>query len=328
MKASARNLSAVGITALGLVACSSGGDDDGANLAVGATGKLSLSITDAPVDAVESIVVHFTGVRLKPQNGPAIDIPFVDENGNPVTHVVDMLELTNGTYEDLFLDAEVPAGVYNWIQLEVLADTANGGDSHVMSNGAQYELRIPSSEQNGLRFVSPFTVTADGQTHLLLDWDMRMALIRPPGQDGIFMLRPAFRLIDMTEHGLLTGSVAAELIDAAGCEGDTTIGAGNAVYVYDAADLVGTDGTPLEPGDIGSTSHPAPVATGVVEFDAASGAYGFRVILSPGEYRVAYTCDGDADEVETDDDVVLLLAPDTVAIENGQTASVDFPSVL
>src|SRR5690606_13784992 len=161
MKAFARNLSAIGIAA-GIAACS--GSDGDPSIAASTTGQLSLSITDAPADHVESIVVHFTGVRLKPQSGPAFDVPFVDADGNPITRVIDMLELTNGTYEDLFLDAEVPAGVYNWVALEVLADPSNPDDSYVMSGGAIYELRIPSSEQNGLRFVSPFTVTADRHT--------------------------------------------------------------------------------------------------------------------------------------------------------------------
>src|SRR5690606_25834207 len=148
-------------------------------------------------------------------------------------------------------------------------------------------------------FVSPFTVTADGHTHVLIDWDMRMALIQPPGLGGTYMLRPAFRLIDLTEYGTLTGTVPASLIDAAGCPGDTALGTGNSVYVYEAAALVAADGAALDPGDIGSPT--APVATGVVELDA-DGAYSFRVILSPGEYRVAYTCEGEADDVEADDD--------------------------
>lgn len=324
MKALVRNLSIVGTTAIGIVACSSGGGGDGRPFTAAPTGKLSLSITDAPVDTVDEIVLHFTGVRLKPQDGPEIEVPLVDANGARITHVIDILNLTNATYADLFVDAEVPAGVYNWIQLEVLADPMTDGDSHVISNGARYELRIPSSEQNGLRLVSPFTVTADGETHLLIDWDMRMALIRPPGLGGTYMLRPAFRVIDMTEHGFLTGSVQAELIDAAGCPGDTMLGTGNAIYVYDAAALEGMDGTELEPGDIGSTTDPEPIATGAVALDS-SGTYSFRIILSPGEYRAAYTCDGEVDDVETDDEIFLMLAPETVVIEDGETVSISFP---
>ena len=141
------------------------------------------------------------------------------------------------------------------------------------------------------------------------------------------MLRPAFRLIDLMEHGTLTGSVLGSLIDAAGCPLDTTPGTGNAIYAYDAADLVGTDGAPLAPGDIGSMTDPAPVATGVVQLDS-SGEYSFRIILSPGEYRVAYTCDGEADDVDSDDDIELVLSPETVVIEHGGTVRVDFPPPL
>lgn len=320
MKASARNVSGIGIgiAALCIGGCSGGG---GESLGASATGELSLALTDASVDSVESIVVQFTGVTLKPQGGPAIDIPLSDADAKPVE--IDMLELTNGTYADLFRDAEVPAGVYSWIRLNVLADESNPNDSHVAAqDGGQYELRIPSSSENGLRFVSPFTITADQKTELLLDWDMRAALIEPPGQGGTYMLRPAFRLIDMTQYGTVTGTVASNLIDAAGCLNDVIIGGGNAVYVYAAADLAEIDGTTSAPNDIGGSER-APVATAMVEL--GPNGYAYQLLLSaPGEYRLAYTCAGEADDVETDDEIELILHPDTIVIDHGDTHTVDF----
>lgn len=63
-------------SALLLAAC--GGGDSAK------TGTLSLNVTDAPVDAAAEVVVAFTGVSIKPQSGPAFDIDFVDQDGNPV----------------------------------------------------------------------------------------------------------------------------------------------------------------------------------------------------------------------------------------------------
>jgi hypothetical protein len=316
MNASAHALSTLGfaLAAVGLVGCSSSGD------AGTATGELSLGITDAPVDGVSEINVVFTGIRVKPQGGPAFDIALVDEAGEPVAErMINMLELTDGNYELLFENAVVPAGVYNWIELQVEAEIDNflTGSHVVTGNNEMRELRVPSGSQSGLRLVSPFTVTADRATRLMIDWDMRMGLVKPTSLEGDYLLRPAFRTIDMTEHGFLTGTVADTLVFDPACANDLILDTGNAVYIYAPFDPA-VD----EPEDIGGEAGPTPVATATVK-QRSNGQYGYKVILSPGDYMVAFTCQAGADTDE-DEDIGLVLHPEPVTIVDDETTAVDF----
>jgi hypothetical protein len=59
-----------------LAACGGDGSDE-------QTGMLKLSITDAPVDAADEVVVQFAGVELKPRGGRAFSIDFVDPAATP-----------------------------------------------------------------------------------------------------------------------------------------------------------------------------------------------------------------------------------------------------
>ena len=57
-------LSAIASACLMLAACGGGGDSaDG-------TGKLSVSITDAPIHDAQSVTVNFLGAEVKPADGP------------------------------------------------------------------------------------------------------------------------------------------------------------------------------------------------------------------------------------------------------------------
>jgi hypothetical protein len=318
MKESAHALSMLGfaLAAVGLAGCSSGGSGDSGV----ATGELSLAITDAPVDGVSAINVVFTGIRLKPQAGPAFDVALVDDMGEPVDErMINMLELTDGNYELLFENAVVPAGVYNWIELQVEAELDNflTGSHVVTDNNEIRELRVPSGSQSGLRLVSPFTVTADRQTRLMIDWDMRMGLVKPTSLGGEYLLKPAFRTIDMTEHGFLAGTVADSLVFEAACANDLILDTGNAVYIY-----APFDPTVDEPGDIGAAAEPTPIATATVK-QQSNGQYGYKVILSPGDYMVAFTCQAGADTDE-DEDIDLVLHPEPVTITDDETTVLDF----
>ena len=91
-----------------LAACNS--DDDGS------TGRISVAITDAPVDFADAVVVQFTGVELKPKEGAAFSRDFT------APKTLDLLAFQNGERAMLLDDEEVPAGEYLWMRLKVLAD--------------------------------------------------------------------------------------------------------------------------------------------------------------------------------------------------------------
>jgi hypothetical protein len=274
-----------------------------------ATGTLSLDITDAPVDNVTEVWVQFTGVRIQPRDGNAIEFAFEE----PLN--IDLLTLTGENSASLLNNQSVPAGEYNWIALDVNAQFDGDFSSHVVVDGGMVELQVPSGSQQGLRLVSGFTVTANQNSSFIIDWDLRKGLTDPPGQAGMF-LRPALRIVDRTEHGTISGTVADALTMDASCTSDPAAGSGNLVYVYEGADVT--------PVDIDG-SDPDPLTTGRVAVnDTAAGAYTYSIpFLSPGDYTVAFTCQGLDDDPEAANDLLFVQAQNAV-VTNGEETSVSF----
>ena len=133
------------ISAIMLAGCS-GGSDSGGN------GALSVSLMDAPADNVTQVQVQITGLWLKGPGGPATKLPLASP-----TITVDLLDhATEGTAAVLLDSVSIPAGKYEWLEMEVNAEFDNVFDSFVMTTaGGQEELQVPSRR---LRLVSGFDV--------------------------------------------------------------------------------------------------------------------------------------------------------------------------
>lgn len=277
-------IAAAGLT-IGLSACDSGSSPS--------TGTLSLGVTDAPVDMADKVVVEFSGVEIKPQNGSAITFDFTDKCAlDPTLCQIDLLSLTNGISEQL-LDGEiVPAGEYNWVRLMVNAEP-NVIDSYIVIAGSQFELRIPSGAETGLKLNNGFTVPANGEASFTVDFDLRKSVHDPVGTTD-YILRPTLRMVDNTKTGTLTGSV-----DPSFYESGTTCN--GSVYVFDATVLTPDD-------EDGEGFGPDPVTTAFVAYDGSG--YNYKVgFLSEGDYLIAFTCDAQADAPEVDNDVATVSFP-------------------
>jgi hypothetical protein len=282
-----------------------GGGSGSAQIDRNATGSLSLSITDAPVDNVAEVWVQFTGVTIKPSGGPAIEFTF----DAPLD--VDLLTLTGETSTTLLNGETVPAGAYEWLRLNVNAEHDGTPDSFVLDDGGgTVELEVPSGS---VRLVSGFTVLAGGSSSYVIDWDLRKALTDPTGQPGYF-LRPALRITDLAEFGTITGNVADSLLMDATCDNDLAADLGNVVYVY--------EGSGITPLDIDG-ADPEPLTTAAVAQDPqAAGAYTYSaVFMPPGDYTVAFTCQGLADDPETAQDLVFVGAQDVTVVADQETTA-------
>jgi hypothetical protein len=270
-----------------LLGCSGGSDGPG-------TGTLSVSLMDAPVDTVREVNVRITGMQAKPRNGAPITLPLVTA---PFT--ADLLRLTDQNAAILVNEAALAAGSYEWLEMDVAADFDNVPDSYVINNaGGQEELRVPSGR---VRLVSGFDVPENRAVRLLFDWSVRHGLVDPPGQAG-FLLKPAFRMLEVTGYGLLRGTIAPSTITAGGdpngCTADgTDPQVGNVVYVFagNNATVVDIDGT-----------GPEPLAT--VKVELTSAGYVYRVALAPGDYTVTFTCQAALDLPESTEQIVFLPA--------------------
>ena len=160
--------------ALGLGACGGGGGG-GSD-----TGRLSLGVTDAPVDEASSVVVQFSGVAFK-RAGAA---PELVQNLTPSPRQLDLLQYQGGRAALLLDGVTLPAGDYQWIRL-IVDNEPDVRDSYiVLTGGEECELRVPSGAESGLKLNRGFTLPADGSVALTIDFDLRKSIHAPPGQQG------------------------------------------------------------------------------------------------------------------------------------------------
>lgn len=291
--------------ALGLSACS-GSDGPGiaANSADQAT--LSISLIDAPVDDVSEVNVEITALWIKSAgDGPPEELPLVD---GPRT--VNLLGLTEDNAALLVDDALIEAGSYEWLAMDVNATIDSVFDSYAVTETGEWrELFVPSSR---IRLVSGFDVEANEAVQLIFDWDLRKGLVYPPGLgragEPAYLLKPAFRVIDVSAYGSLSGAILVDTVmqDENDCDADDPdLDVGNVVYVYEGHDVVPDDFD--EELDV----EPLVAVTAGISDDATR--YEYRAMLPFGDYTVAFTCQAANDGAETNETGNADPASDTVA---------------
>lgn len=303
-------IAACALSAAALVGCSGGGDSPTAQ------SRISVSLMDAPVDGVTAVYVKITSMWIKPQGGgPAVQLPLTS---TPMT--VNLMELTDENAAVLIDDAVIDPGSYEWLAMDVAAER-NVRDSYVMTETGgeeEIELRVPS---NRVRLVGGFDVPPNESLQLLFDWDMRKGLVYPPGQRQ-YMLKPAFRMLDVTAYGVLKGTIAATTVGtsldpaANNCASDDNadLSLGNVVYVFEGD---------VTPDDVDGTDDA--VATVEAERNAA-GDYEYRTLLEPGTYTVVFSCEAGNDDPEADDDITFLqpVGSTNPIASQGNTTTVNF----
>lgn len=255
------------------------------------TGTLSVSLMDRPVDGVTELYVTISEVWIKPQGGgPAEQVPMTS---TPLT--VNLLALNDGNASVLVDEAVISAGSYNWIELQV--EDSDISDSYAMTTTGgmvPVDVDVPS---NKIRLVSGFDVGPNQAVRFLFDWDVRKGLTEAVGQQR-YLLRPAFRVLDVDEYGSLSGTIFADTIALeASCPkdvADSTVG--KVVYVFEGD---------VTPGDIDGTD-PEPLTTVDAVLNEATMDYDYRTILMPGDYTVAFTCRGNFDFDDASDELDFL----------------------
>jgi hypothetical protein len=295
-----RFYAAASVLGLCLAGCSGGSSTDNSTSGLGlgaggaggpGTSSLSVSLIDAPVDDVKEVHVEIAAMWIKPSDGPAFELPL--ENA-PVT--VDLLSLTDDNAAILVDNAAIEAGSYEWLSMDINGQIDTVFDSFVVTNTEEMlevEIFVPSGR---LRLVSGFEATANQALQLVFDWDMRKGLVHPPGLGG-YILKPAFRIIDMAAYGSLHGSipVATVMLEDNNCNADNEIDdldVGNSVYIFEGADA--------EIDDVDGVD-PDPIATVDAVLNEESTDYEYNTLLPYGSYTVAFTCQAANDLAESNE---------------------------
>ena len=283
-----------------LASCGGGGGDGNSTPAMG---RISLGVTDAPVDGATAVVVKFTAVELKPEDGDAVIVSLSPAQS------IDLLALAGGGSRPLLIEHDVPAGRYQWVRLLIDAQQ-NVESSYIeFTNGQRYPLFVPSGSESGLKLIRGFTVAAGSVSNFTIDFDLRKSVIAPPGQAPNYLLKPVLRMVDNLRVGAINGTVASALVTA-----DCT----PQVYIFTGAGVL--------PDDVDAAPHPDvdPLVSAPVLLDTASGEYRFRVgFVEVGDYTASFTCNGAADTPEGEE-VLVFAGTQNVSVTANQTTTIAF----
>lgn len=271
--------------------------------------RLTLKITDAPLDSVSEVWVQFTAIELRPTDEDTELLHF-DLNG-PQT--INLLSLTGARAAILLDNVVIPAGDYDWIRLRVNA-VDNIVDSYVLlPDGSMPELSIPSGSQTGIQLNRGFTAESATPAHLLIDFDLRKSLVITGAGD--YVLNPVLNLVDESITGTITGTIDDDLLVDDDCS-DADPSTGNAVYVF--------AGNNIAPDDI-DNMRPEPYTTSTISFDTDSGEYQYEIgFLPEGKYTLAFTCEADNDQLDTDDDISFSSIRNNVNVTHTEEYSNNF----
>jgi len=290
---------AIALSLFALASCGGGSSSS-------SQGSLTLSLTDAPVDGATAVVVAFTGIDLQRADGSTTSIHF------PSTQHIDLLKLQGGATGVLTQNAAVPAGDYQWMRLNVLADKDTQNESYItLSNGAQYPLYIPSGAETGLKLVSGFTVAQGSTTSVLIEFDLRKSIVAPPGQSPDYILKPALRLINQLQVGQITATVdLAALTTTQSGTGTPLSGCSAGLYLFSGASATPDDAD----GDTSDDGGADPVVYLPLPNDGVTTPVSLTIpFVATGSYTVSATCNYNVDVAPDSNDYV----PNATAGQSG-----------
>ena len=274
-----------------------------------AGGRVTVSLTDMPVDDAEEVVLSVTGIAFKPAgSSPEVVADFTPRS-------INLLQYQNGQTVVLLQNVPMEAGRYQWIRLMV--DTqSNVRDSYIVIDGQECELNVPSGAESGLKMHRPIDVPAAGSLALTIDFDLHQSIHTPPGQaSGAcatgYVLRPTLRLVNDAEVGAIDGTVSFEA-------GSVPTDCEPSVYLY--------EGT-VTPDDSEESSDASPDIDpfAVVSVDIPEGSVvgTYQAAFVPaGNYTVAFTCDEDTEA----DEQLAFVPPEGLPVEvhNNLITTTDF----
>lgn len=291
-------------------ACGGGGATDDSTGRMGSDStRLTLKVTDAPIDYITEVWLEFTAVEVKPVDA---ETPLHFDLNTPQT--INLLDLTGAKSEILLNNVQVPTGDYEWIRIFVNASLDGVPDSYVrLLDGSEPELNVPSGGTTGIQLNGAFTAEASVPLNMVIDFDLRKSITQTSPTS--YQFRPVLALIDESITGTILGDVPVDALTAPTCS-DEDITTGNAIYLY--------SGNNVTPDDI-DNMLPEPYTTTTISYNAEVDAYEYEIGFVPeGKYTVAFTCQSDLDELQSSEDIEFTVISTNVNV----THSTDYTNTF
>lgn len=276
-------------------------------------GTLSISLTDAPVDNAQAVVIFFTAATIQAADGSRTVVQVTDPVTQQAGRSIDLLQYAGNTSVVLF-NQSLTAQNYSWIRLDVDFDPQK---TYIQIAGNRYPLTCTSCENNGVKLNRSFSVTADATQAFVLDFDLRKSITDPQSTNN-YKLRPTVRVVDTIAAGNIAGTVDGTLIAQLG--GVT----GCSVYVYGGQVSSPDDVYIPDTGNV-PTGYNNPVTTATVTYDSQTSTYKYMAgYLPAGTYTASLTCDAELDDPMLDDSNVSFTHTTQVTVIPGATTTLNF----
>ncbi|GDY24569.1 hypothetical protein AHAT_04590 [Agarivorans sp. Toyoura001] len=295
------NVSLIASLTLSLIAC---GGDGGSDITPPSTAMVSFSIADAPVDSAAEVNVSYTSITLERTGEDDIELPIVDDNGDPIT--INLLDYQNGESLLVLSDTELPVGDYRELIINTFECPQNQNGSTEFCNvvedsNATLPLKTPS---NKLR-LGGFTVTTEGTQAYTIDFNLRKSLVSTANGQSYNLKPHGVTIVDNTTVGEISGSIDPNLLSAGDCQADT----GNVVYLYnqpiDGFSVLGDEFDPEIDTEV-PTDIVAPYSSKMVQQDSETNLYSYSFAHLPaGDYTLAFSCSAVDDDPELYDAIVI-----------------------
>ncbi len=301
-----------GVVSLALVGC--GGDSSSP-----ATTPVTFSVSDAPIDDVESVVITVGKVALRPKSGTpfVLDIYKTDENGNPIDEngqpiedgeptvplEIDLLKYQGSDSLEIITNEIVPVDEYTMCMFVNDGDNLDYPSYVIEVEGQQRELTVenngtcPGVDRNeigdnvGILFLNKSFNINTQSNNLVIDFDLRRGLKKKPSEVDYSIQRTSVSIINTAVTGNIEGTVSTATFNA--CNNPADANVVQAVYLYES----GTTQENMAP--IGGTDTVKPLTSASVSYNETQQVYEFSFgFLDPGSYNLGYTCTAQHDDGE------------------------------
>lgn len=274
------------------------------------TTKVSFQVSDAPVEDASEVVVAFDAIELIHENGTRYFLDVVDTDQSNTYQQVDLLSYQGTDARMILSDEEIEVGRYK----ELIVHTKSGAAYNWVTANGQHTLKVPS---NKLRLGS-FETTEQAVQAFTIEFDLRRALVmrgNTSSNNGYNLKPHGVTIVENSSAASLKGQVDPSLFTAGeGCD----LEGGNIVYLYQGhgyqteqlIDSIDVNDEDYVDGGQLPEEYVSPFAAASV---ADTGSYEFGY-LPPGDYTVAFTCNGyDEDPVNYDPDIVIANPSEQIA---------------